>query len=211
MGDIGTHAANLAEYITGQKIKELCAELDAVVEGRVLDDDGGVLLRYDQGATGTLIASQVAAGEENSLSIRVYGTKAGLEWHQMEPNTLLVKWLDKSMEVYRTGVGDLYESATVHTRVPSGHPEGYLEAFANLYRNFARTIQACLKGETPDPQYLDFPTVQDGVRGMQFLYKVVESGKSDQKWIPFDDCVVNQRICFVRGWNEYIIKCYKFL
>jgi len=187
MGDIGTHAANLAEYITGQKIKELCAELDAVVEGRVLDDDGGVLLRYDQGATGTLIASQVAAGEENSLSIRVYGTKAGLEWHQMEPNTLLVKWLDKSMEVYRTGVGDLYESATAHTRVPAGHPEGYLEAFANLYRNFARTIQARLKGETPDPQYLDFPTVQDGVRGMQFLYKVVESGKSDQKWIPFDD------------------------
>lgn len=187
MGDIGTHAENLAEYITGQKISEMCADLDTVVDGRVLDDDGSVLLRFDGGATGTLTASQVAAGEENSLAIRVYGTKAGLEWHQMEPNTLYVKWLSKPMEVYRTGVGDLYESATAHTRIPAGHPEGYLEAFGNLYRNFAKCIQARLAGQEPNPQHLDFPTVSDGVRGMRFLYKVVESGKTDQKWIPFED------------------------
>lgn len=187
MGDIGTHAINLAEYVTGQELEQLCADLASVVKGRVLDDDGSVLLRFNKGATGTLTASQVAAGEENSLAIRVYGTKAGLEWHQMEPNTLKVKWLNKPMEVYRTGVGDLYESAVAHTRIPAGHPEGYLEAFANLYRNFAKTIQARLLNEAPDPQYLDFPTVHDGVRGMQFLYKVVESGRSKQKWTNFND------------------------
>lgn len=187
MGDIGTHAENLAEYITGQKISKMCADLNTVVDGRVLDDDGAVLLKFDGGASGILTASQVAAGEENSLAIRVYGTKAGLEWHQMEPNSLQVKWLDQPMQVYRTGVGPLSEGATAHTRVPAGHPEGYLEAFANLYRNFAKTIQAKIEGIEPDPQHLDFPSVSDGVRGMQFLYKVVESGKSDQKWTDFDD------------------------
>ncbi|GAA5219424.1 Gfo/Idh/MocA family oxidoreductase [Membranihabitans marinus] len=187
MGDIGTHAENLAEYITGQKISELCADLNTVVKSRVLDDDGAVLLRFDGGASGILTASQVAAGEENSLAIRIYGTKAGLEWHQMEPNSLVVKWLNKPMEIYRTGVGALSEGATAHTRVPAGHPEGYLEAFANLYRNFAKTIQARLAGQEPDPQYLDFPTVSDGVRGMKFLYKVVESGKSDVKWTSFNN------------------------
>lgn len=182
MGDIGTHAENLAEYITGLRISELCADLHTHVPGRLLDDDGSILLRFENGARGVLFASQISAGEENALKIRVYGTKAGLEWSQMEPNTLFVKWLDKSMEVIRTGVGKLYPEATAHTRIPAGHPEGYLEAFGNIYRNFAKCVQARLAGESPDPLYMDFPTVEDGLRGMQFIETVVESGKSDVKW-----------------------------
>ena len=185
MGDIGTHAENLAEYITGLKIEELCADISTLVEGRLLDDDGNVLLRFDNGARGILFASQISVGEENSLAIRVYGTKAGIEWHQMEPNTLIVKYQDKPNEIYRTGVGELSPEAQAHTRVPAGHPEGYLEAFANIYRNFAKCVQARIAGEEVDPVYMDFPTVEDGLRGMQFIYKVIESGKSDQKWIRF--------------------------
>lgn len=185
MGDIGTHAENLAEYISGLQITELCADLSTFVEGRLLDDDGNVLLRFTNGAKGILHASQICAGEENNLNIRIYGTKAGLQWFQMEPNTLYVKWLDKPMQVLRTGVGELYPAATAHTRVPAGHPEGYLEAFANIYRNFARCIQARLNGKEVDPVYRDFPTVSDGVRGMRFIEKVVESGKSESKWVKF--------------------------
>jgi len=183
MGDIGTHAENLAEYITGLEIKQLCADISTIVEGRLLDDDGNVLLRFDNGARGVLHASQISAGEENNLNIRVYGEKAGLQWFQMEPNTLIVKWLDKPMEVLRTGVGELYPSTQSHTRLPSGHPEGYLEAFASIYRNVAHCIRAFQAGKKPDALYQDFPTVEDGVRGMNFIYKVIESGKSNEKWI----------------------------
>lgn len=185
MGDIGTHAENLAEYITGLKIKEICADLTAFVEGRLLDDDGNVLLRFENGAKGVLHASQIAAGEENNLNIRVYGTKGGFHWFQMEPNSLYVKWLDKPQEILRTGVGELYEESLAHARIPAGHPEGYLEAFANIYRNFAFCVQARLKGEVPNPLYTDFPTVEDGLRGMQFIEKVVASSNSDLKWYPF--------------------------
>ena len=185
MGDIGTHAENLAEYITGLRITELCADLSTFVDGRLLDDDGNVLLHFDKGAKGILHASQISAGEENALSIRVYGEKGGLEWHQMEPNSLIVRWLSQPMQVLRTGVGDLHPEAQAHTRIPAGHPEGYLEAFANIYRNFARCLRARLQGQQPDPLYLDFPTVDDGVRGMLFIQKVVESSKSDQKWARF--------------------------
>ena len=183
MGDIGTHAENLAEYITGLEISEMCADLSTFVDGRLLDDDGNVLLRFDNGAKGILHASQICAGEENDLNIRVYGTKAGLQWHQMEPNTLTVKWLDKPKEILRTGVGELYPEAQAHTRIPAGHPEGYLEAFASIYRNFAKCVQARLAGEEVDPIYLDFPTVQDGVRGMQFIENVVASSHSSDKWL----------------------------
>ncbi|MEO6759622.1 MAG: Gfo/Idh/MocA family oxidoreductase, partial [Saprospiraceae bacterium] len=183
MGDIGTHAENLAEYITGLQITELCADISTFVPGRRLDDDGNVLLHFDNGAKGILHASQIAAGEENNLNIRVYGEKGGLEWRQMEPNTLLVKWLDQPTQVYRTGVGKLYPEAQANTRIPGGHPEGYLEAFANLYRNFALTLRARFEGRTPDPLHLDFPTVQDGVRGMLFVEKVIASGKSTSKWV----------------------------
>lgn len=188
MGDIGTHAENLAEYITGLQITELCADLTSFVEGRALEDDGNVLLRFDNGAKGILYASQISVGEENALNIRVYGEKAGLEWHQMEPNTLLVKWPDRPTEIYRTGADHgsyLSEAAMQHTRVPAGHPEGYLEAFANIYRNFAFTLQAKLAGKSPDADYIDFPTIKDGVRGMAFVENVVASGKSSEKWYKF--------------------------
>jgi len=183
MGDIGTHAENLAEYMTGLKISALCADISAIVEGRRLDDDGNVLLRFENGARGVLHASQICAGEENSLSIRVYGEKAGLEWHQMEPNTLTVKYQDAPKRVYRTGVGELYPAAVEAARTPAGHPEGYLEAFANIYKNFAKCVQARIDGVEVDPLYNDFPSVEDGLRGMEFIYKVIESGNSDQKWI----------------------------
>lgn len=182
MGDIGTHAEHLAEYITGLRIEKLCADISTLVEGRRLDDDGNVLLRFDNGARGVLYASQISAGEENNLRIRVYGEKGSLDWSQMEPNTLTVRWLDKPIQILRTGSVGLYPVANVHTRVPSGHPEGYLEAFANIYRNAAYHIRAYKSGQLPDPM-LDFPGVEEGVRGMEFIYKVIESGRSEQKWI----------------------------
>lgn len=183
MGDIGTHAENLAEYITGLKISEICADLTTFVEGRLLDDDGSVLLRFENGARGILYASQISAGEENNLNIRVYGTKGGLHWFQMYPNSLHVRWLDRPEQLLRTGVGALYPESLNHARIPAGHPEGYLEAFANIYRNFAFCLRARLTGETVDPIYQDFPTVEDGLRGMEFIEKVVESSNSDQKWV----------------------------
>ena len=188
MGDIGTHAAHLAEYITGLKITKLCAALNTVVEGRHLDDDGGVLLGFEQEATGVLIATQVAAGEENNLTIRVYGEKGGIEWKQQEPNTLLVKWLDKPMEVLRAGsnyTSALSSFATRNCRTPGGHPEGYLEAFGNIYHNFAQTLMCRLDGSRPTPEMLDFPGVDEGVRGMAFIDNVVASGQSDEKWTTF--------------------------
>ncbi len=188
MGDIGTHAANLAEYISGAKIEKLCADLNILVPGRALDDDGAVLLRFDNGAAGVLMASQVAAGEENALKIRIYGEKGGLEWAQHEPNTLLVKWLDKPTEIYRAGSGYTFQSGymTHNTRTPGGHPEGYLEAFGNLYRNFAQTLSAKIDGVQPAPESLDFPGVADGVRGMAFIDNVVRSSQSDAKWTNFE-------------------------
>ncbi len=141
MGDIGTHAFNMAEYVTGLKAEKMCADLNIMVEGRMLDDDGAVFLKFDNGATGVLMATQVAAGEENNIKIRVYGEKGGLEWKQEDANTLLVKWLDKPTEVYRAGTGYLSSFAKHNCRTPAGHPEGYLEAFGNHYRNFALTVQ----------------------------------------------------------------------
>jgi predicted dehydrogenase len=188
MGDIGTHAAHLAEYISGLKITQLCADLSIFVEGRALDDDGNVLLRFDNGATGVLTASQVCAGEENALNIRVYGEKGGIEWHQMEPNTLVVKWLDQPTQIFRPGVGyakPLSSFASHNTRTPGGHPEGYLEAFGNIYRNFALTISAKIEGREPAPEMLDFPTVDEGVRGMAFIDNVVASSASKEKWTEF--------------------------
>jgi predicted dehydrogenase len=186
MGDIGTHAAHLAEYISGLQIKQLCADLSIMVEGRALDDDGNVLLRFDNGATGVLYASQVAAGEENALKIRIYGEKGGLEWAQQEPNTLLVKWLDQPTQIYRAGGAYLSSFALHNSRTPGGHPEGYLEAFANLYRNFALTLIARLDGTTPSKEALDFPGVEEGVRGMAFIDNLVSSNESLEKWTFFE-------------------------
>lgn len=185
MGDIGTHAFNLAEYITGLKAVELCAELNTFVPGRLLDDDGAALIRYDGGARGVLTASQVAIGNENNLSIRVYGEKGGLEWRQEEPNTMILRWPDRPAEILRTSNGYLSAVAAHNTRTPGGHPEGYLEAFANLYRNFAASLRALREGKEPDPADLDFPSVEEGVRGMQFIETIVAAGSSEAKWIPF--------------------------
>ena len=185
MGDIGTHAFNLAEYITGLKITELCSDLNIFVPGRALDDDGSVLLKFTDGAKGVLSASQVAAGEENNLSIQVYGEEGGLEWHQQEPNTLIVKWLDKPTEILRTGTPFVSDITKHNTRTPGGHPEGYLEAFANIYRNFTYTLSARINGGDIDKKVVEFPTVDDGVRGMAFIDAVVASNDSNEKWTPF--------------------------
>ena len=185
IGDIGTHAENLAAYVTGLAIAELCADLTAFVPGRRLDDDGNVLLRFDNGARGVLFASQVAVGEENGLKLRVYGERGGLEWSQMEPNSLVVRWPDRPAETRRTGAPGVGAAAGAATRLPAGHPEGFLEAFAVLYRNFAATLRARLDGRDPPEDALDFPTIADGVRGMAFVETVVESARRGA-WLPFD-------------------------
>ncbi|WP_411273200.1 Gfo/Idh/MocA family protein [Daejeonella sp.] len=188
MGDIGTHAAHLAEYISGLKITKVCADLNIVVDGRQLDDDGNVLLKFDNGANGVLMASQVAAGEENALKIRIYGENGGLEWAQHEPNTLIVKWLDKPTEILRAGANytdRLSTYATHNCRTPGGHPEGYLEAFGNLYRNFALALSARIDGTQASPEILDFPSVEEGIRGMAFIDNVVKSNESSEKWIDY--------------------------
>lgn len=185
IGDIGTHAENLAEHITGLQIEELCADLTTFVKGRELDDDGNVLLHYRGGAKGILYASQVSIDEENCLRIRVYGEKGGLEWHQEDPNSLLVKWPDQHRQIIRTASKGalLSKAAAAAGRLPAGHPEGYLEAFANLYKNFARALACRLEGRKIPPEYLDFPTVDDGVRGMAFIETVVKSSAGKEKWV----------------------------
>ncbi|WP_426791670.1 Gfo/Idh/MocA family protein [Sphingobacterium sp. WOUb80] len=185
MGDIGTHAAHLAEYISGLKITKMCADLQTFVAGRKLEDDGNILLGFENGATGVLSASQVAAGEENALKIRIYGEHGGLEWNQQDANTLLFKQLDAPTQIFRAGQQYLSSSAKHNIRLPAGHPEGYIEAFANIYRNFAVSLLATMQGIEPTEEDADFPTVADGVRGMKFLETVIASGKSEQKWTDF--------------------------
>jgi len=188
MGDIGTHAHHLAEYISGLRTTEICADLGILVPGRLLDDDGTAFLKFNNGAKGVLIATQIAAGEENAIRIRVYGEKGGIDWQQMEPNSLVVKWTDRPMEIYRTGTTAMSEVAWANTRVPGGHPEGYLEAFANIYRNFARTLMAKMGGKQPQPDWLDFPGVEDGIRGMQFIDLMVDAGYNDEvKWVKWPE------------------------
>ena len=187
LGDIGTHAENLAETITGLHITEVCADVSIMVEGRLLDDDANVLIRFNNGAKGILSCSQIANGDENCLNIRVYGENGSLEWHQMEPNTLMHRIQNDFSRVIRPGVGKLSESANAHIRVPAGHPEGYFEAFANIYRNFARTVRKKMNGQEPTAIDLDFPTIDEGIRGMLFVEKVLESSKSEKKWIKMEE------------------------
>ncbi|NBR86452.1 MAG: gfo/Idh/MocA family oxidoreductase [Proteobacteria bacterium] len=188
VGDIGTHAENLAEYITGLQISELAADITSFVKGRKLDDDVNVLLRFKGGAKGVLHSSQISVGEENNLNIRVYGELGGLEWHQKEPNTMLVKWLDQPMQVYRTANGYLCDAAKAAGRTPPAHPEGYLEAFANIYKNFANAIRAREAGQklAKDSVANDFPKIEDGVRGMAFIKAVVESSAKNAAWTRLD-------------------------
>lgn len=187
VGDIGTHAANLAEYISGLKITHICAELTSFVPGRPLDDDCNCLLKFDNGAKGVLHATQIGIGEENNLAIWVHGEKASLEWHQEHPNYLYFRENDKPEQVWKRGNGYVaaYSPAAARgTRIPSGHPEAFLEAFANNYMNFAETVKCAIAGEKPSELALDFPSVEAGVRGLLFIETVVASSKSDQKWTP---------------------------
>jgi predicted dehydrogenase len=182
MGDIGTHAENLARYITGLQIEELCADLSTFVKGRRLDDDGNVLLRFKGGAKGVLHASQICVGDENDLNIRVYGTKASLEWRQEHPNELVVKYADKPRQVWRRGNRYDGDEAKRFTRIPAGHPEGYLEAFGNIYLEAFRGITAEVEGRAL-PKKLDFPTIDDGVEGMAFIEAVVRSSRLGARWV----------------------------
>ncbi len=183
MGDIGTHAENLAEYVTGLRIESLCADLSTFVKKRVLDDDGSVLLRFQGGARGVLTASQISVGEENGLRLRVYGEKGGLDWRQEEPNTLALLYPDQPRRLLRAGAGDanLCEAARAACRLPPGHPEGFIEAFANLYTAFAAALDARLSGATETVP--DVPTVEDGLRGMLFIETVVKSAAGNAKWV----------------------------
>ena len=184
MGDVGTHAWYLAEYITGLKVEEVCADLRTFVEGRPVDDDGAALLRFENGVAGVLMATQIATGEANNIRIRVYGEKGGMEWRQMDPNRLILRWEDRPTEELYMGSNEyMSDLALWNTRIPSGHPEGFIEAFANIYRNFALTVLAKKRGEAPDYKILDFPTVADGVRGMQFIETIIASGNDHcNKW-----------------------------
>ena len=186
IGDIGTHAANLAEYVTGRRIVAVAADLTTFVRRRKLDDDASLLLRFDGGARGALLASQVAVGEENGLSIRVYGDRRGLRWRQEAPNALHLTSLDAPAEIWSRGHGYVAArspAAARATRLPPGHPEGFIEALANVYANACDTIRARLQGAEPDPLALDFPTVDDGLRGMLFIEAVVRSARSGEKWM----------------------------
>lgn len=186
MGDIGTHAFNLMEYVTGLQVTQMCADINIVVEGRKLDDDGAVLIKLNNGASAVLTATQIAAGEENNVKIRVYGEKGSLEWQQWDANTLIVKMLNEPWQIYRTGSGYVSSFASHNTRTPGGHPEGYLEAFANLYHNFALCVKAQIEGTQASPEAQDYPGIDEGVRGMAFIENVIESGKSDLKWTKFN-------------------------
>jgi predicted dehydrogenase len=185
MGDIGVHAANLAEYVSGLEIAEVCADLTAFVDGRPLDDDGAVLLRFAGGARGVLMASQISIGEENGLRIRLYGDSGSLEWSQQEPNSLWLKWPDRPAQLLRSGSDYLGELASLNSRTPPGHPEGYIEAFANIYRAFVGQIRAREEGKAPDARSADCPGIAAAVRGMAFIELVVAASNSEQKWHAF--------------------------
>ena len=185
IGDIGVHAFNLVEFVSGIKVTELSAELNRIVPGRLLDDDGTVLLRFDNGAHGVLVASQVCIGEENGLTLRVYGDTAGIEWHQQEPNSLWLKHRSRPAELIRNGAAHLSAAARYHSRLPAGHPEGYLDAFANLYRNFAAQVRGAAAGTQARGGFAYVPGIVDALRGMAFIETAVAASASAQKWHPF--------------------------
>ncbi|MFL2912493.1 MAG: Gfo/Idh/MocA family protein [Opitutales bacterium] len=185
MGDIGTHAENLVHYITGLEIDKLCADLSVNIPNRKLDDDGNVLVRFKGGARGIIYASQVSNGDENDLNIRVYGTKKSIEWHQEEPNDLIVKDARSPRQVYRRGNGYITGAAAEHTRIPFGHPEGFIEAFANVYNCASVAIKDEIAGKFPRKSGYDFPDIRDGIIGMAFIETVVKSSKSKEKWVKF--------------------------
>lgn len=184
IGDIGSHAENLARYITGLELEEIAADLNSFIPGGTLDDDGSMLVRYEGGARGVLYASQISAGEENNLNIRVYGTEASLEWHQEHPNELVVKFADSPRQIWRRGNSYNGPEAAKYTRLPFGHPEAFIEAFANVYLAAAEAISDYLAGNYPRVEGYDFPTIDDGVEGMAFIEAAVASSKANAAWQP---------------------------
>lgn len=182
-GDIGTHAANMAEFVSGMKITRLLSRMSKVVDGRALDDDAMALLEFEGGIPGLLQVSQIAAGEENAIKVRVYGDKGGLMWTQRDPNSLLLMWPDRPDQILRTGNDYLSEAAKANTRIPAGHPEGYLEAFANIYRNFAMHLRAHGAGEPFDREVFDYPGIEDGIRGMMLIDAMVRSTEEGNGWV----------------------------
>jgi predicted dehydrogenase len=185
MGDIGTHAHNLARYITGLEVEEICAELSTFIPGRLLDDDGNCLVRFSQGVKGILFASQISSGEENNLNIRVFGTKGSLQWFQENPNELIFKKADAPQQIHRRGNGYLGAAARGASRTPFAHPEGFIEAFANIYRAAAVAIADSIAGRKAPKDGYDFPTVDDGLAGMAFIDTAVKSGRAGAKWVRF--------------------------
>lgn len=185
MGDIGVHAANLAEYVTGSNISAMCSDLGSVVDGRLLDDDGSILLRFDNGARGVLLSSQIMVGDENNLRLRVYGDKGSIDWSQLEPNSLWLKSNTASTQLIRTGVGEFCPAAQQAMRTPAGHPEGYLEAFANIYGNFVQQIRAFEAGEEHSNAACDVPGIDEAIRGMAFIENSVKFSQSETKWHDF--------------------------
>ena len=182
-GDIGTHAANMGEYVSGLKISKVLSMMSKVVPGRLLDDDASAFVEFEGGIPGVLSVSQISAGEENAIKVRVYGEKGGLFWTQRDPNSLLVMWNNKPDEIYRTGTGYVSAVAQANSRTPAGHPEGYLEAFANLYRNFAMHLRAISEGEDHNFDLYDYPGIDDGVHGMRLVDAMVESTELGNIWI----------------------------
>ena len=182
LGDIGSHAENLARYITGLELEALCADVTTFVEGRIIDDDVNMLVHYRGGARGVLHASQVSIGEENNLNIRVHGETGSLQWFQEHPNWLYYRELSGPEQVFKRGNDYLAAAAQHSSRLPSGHPEAFLEAFANIYLNAGRAIAARMSGQTPEPEDLDFPSVQDGARGVHFILTALKSGR-ERGWV----------------------------
>lgn len=185
MSDIGIHAANLVEYVSDLHINDICADLTSTVEGRKLDDDGTVLLKFSNGAKGVLLASQISLGDENNLKLRIYGDKKSIEWSQLSPNTLWLKSNNEPTQQIRAGVGNMCEAAQQAMRTPAGHPEGYLEAFGNIYLNFAKQIRSFQNNETCDNKTFDVPGIEEAIRGMAFIEGVVKANESETKWHAF--------------------------
>ncbi len=183
IGDIGSHAFNLVDFITGAKLNELCADISSFVPGRKNDDNAHVLLRYENNVKGMLWSSQVAPGNENALRIRIYGDKGGMEWEQENPNYLTVDIFGKAKKIIRRAGNETIDIGNRITRIPSGHPEGYLEGFANIYSDFAKQILAFKDNQKPEKDILLVPSIEDGVKGVKFITTVVESGSNGGKWI----------------------------
>lgn len=184
IGDIGTHAYHLAGFVTGLKLQSLTADLATFVPGRALDDNAHVLLRYEGGARGLLWSSQVALGNSNGVRLRVFGETGSLQWFQEQPNELILSPLHGRVQVIKRGADDLSEDAKARTRTPPGHPEGYLEAFANLYAGFAEAIRARAEGRAPSVLGQNLPTAHDGLKGVAFVEAVVDSHEAaDQPWL----------------------------